>query len=307
MKLGKMKEVDVRSVWSHEQYDFSKWLATEENMQELGKVLNLSLTEIETEKSVGNYRCDILCKDELTGKTVLIENQLETTNHDHLGKLITYASGLDASVVVWVVADAREEHASAIEWLNKYTTSDVDFFLLEIHVYAIGDSSPAPMFRVVEQPNDFAKMSKTAVRGEWSESQTCRYEFWNRLNDALDRKGRPFNKHKASTDHWYSVSVGSSQCHISMALVNKEHKIRVGFWTPDNKEMFDELSRHRNEIETSFGAPLKWDRLDGKKAAVISSDIPGLNFGKQDNYPQLIDESIERVVKLREAVKPFLD
>ena len=104
MKLGKLQEIDIRTVWPHEQYDFSKWLAQDENIQELGDSLNLSLTDVETETSVGNFRCDILAKDELTGKMVLIENQLEATNHDHLGKIITYASGLDAAVVVWIVA-----------------------------------------------------------------------------------------------------------------------------------------------------------------------------------------------------------
>ena len=106
MKLGKIKEVDIRSVWAHEQYDFSKWLAEEENIRALGEEMNLSLTDVNTEQFVGNYRCDFICNDELTGKSVLIENQLEQTNHDHLGKIITYASGLDASVVVWIVAKA---------------------------------------------------------------------------------------------------------------------------------------------------------------------------------------------------------
>ena len=244
MKLGKLKEIDIRTVWAHEQYDFSKWLASDENIKELGDVLNLSLTEVETEKFVGNYRCDIVCKDEITGKSVLIENQLELTNHDHLGKIITYASGLDASVVVWVVAGAREEHASAIEWLNKHTTSDVDFFLLEVHAYTIGDSVPAPMFKVIEQPNDFAKSVKSlANSGDLNESQVRRLEFWNMLNDALDRKGKPFNKHKATTDHWYTVAVGSSQCYISIDLVNKEHKIRVGLWVTDNKKMYEASAR----------------------------------------------------------------
>lgn len=130
MKLGKMREIDIRNIWAHEQYDFSRWLASEDNIKELGNTLNLSLIEVETEKYVGNYRCDIICKDELTGKNVLIENQLEQTDHDHLGKLITYASGLDASVIVWIVAEAREEHASAIEWLNINTSDDVGFFLI---------------------------------------------------------------------------------------------------------------------------------------------------------------------------------
>ena len=159
MKLGKIKEVDIRSVWPHEQYDFSKWLAEEENIRALGEEMNLSLTDVDTERFVGSYRCDIICKDELTGKSVLIENQLEQTNHDHLGKIITYASGLDASVVVWIVAKARDEHASAIEWLNKHTDDDVSFFLIEVHAYTIGDSAPAPMFKIDEQPNNLPKPS----------------------------------------------------------------------------------------------------------------------------------------------------
>ena len=160
IKLGEFNELDVRKVWTHEQHDFSKWLATEKNIKKLGDVLSLSLTDVETEKFVGAYRCDILCKDELSGQTVLIENQLEQTNHDHLGKIITYASGLDAAVVVWIVSSAREEHSSAIEWLNKNTTDNLSFFLIEIHVYTIDDSAPAPMFKVIQQPNDFAKRAK---------------------------------------------------------------------------------------------------------------------------------------------------
>ena len=250
MKLGKLKEIDIRKVWAHEQFDFSKWLASESNIQELGDVLNLSLTNVETEKFVGNYRCDILCQDELTGKTVLIENQLEPTNHDHLGKIITYASGLDAAVVVWIVAEARDEHASAIEWLNKHTDEEVSFFLLEIHAYTIGDSMPAPQFHIVQQPNDFAKTAKSlSQKGELNDTQTCRLEFWTKLNDVIDQKGKPFNKRKPSTDHWYSVAVGTSQCHISIELVNKDHKIRIGLWIPDNKELFDTFMEHKTEIE----------------------------------------------------------
>ena len=221
MKLGKLHEVDIRKVWPHEQYDFSKWLAAEENIQELGNVLNLSLTDIETERLVGSYRCDILCRDEITGKVVLIENQLEQTNHDHLGKILTYASGLDASVVVWVVAAARDEHASAIEWLNKHTDDSISFFLIEIHAYKIGDSEPAPQFKIIEQPNDFAKIVKRISQDKgMNESQGYRLEFWTQFNDILEQRGKPFNKRKATTDHWYSVAVGSSECQISIDLVN---------------------------------------------------------------------------------------
>ena len=194
MALGKLKEVDIREVWPHEQYDFSKWLADEENIKELGDTLNLSLTDVETEKFVGNYRCDILCKDEITGKTVLIENQLEPTNHDHLGKIITYASGLDAAVVVWIVAAARDEHASAIEWLNKHTDNEISFFLLEVHAYTIGNSDPAPQFTIIEQPNDFVKTVKTIAKNSaMNETEKCRLEFWTQFNDVLEQRNKPFN------------------------------------------------------------------------------------------------------------------
>ena len=307
MKLGKIKEVDIRKVWAHEQYDFSKWLAAEENIRELGDTLNLALTDVETEKFVGSYRCDIICKDELTGKSVLIENQLEQTNHDHLGKIITYASGLDASVVVWIVAEARQEHASAIEWLNKHTDDDLAFFLIEVHAYTIGDSDPAPMFKIIEQPNDFARSVKAVARqGELSDSQIKRQEFWTMFNDVIDQRGKPFNKRKATTDHWYEVAVGSSQCHISIDLVNKEHKIRVGLWITANKELFDTMKEHRAEIEAAAGFPLEWDRLDNKKASVICANIPGLDFRRQDNYPELMNKAIDMVLAERAAFAPFV-
>lgn len=307
MKLGKIKEVDIREVWKHEQYDFSKWLASEENISELGDTLNLSLTDVQTEQFVGSYRCDIICKDDVTGKSVLIENQLEQTNHDHLGKIITYASGLNASVVVWIVAEAREEHASAIEWLNKHTDDDVAFFLIEIHAYKIGDSDPAPMFKIIEQPNDFARSVKAAAtKGELSDAQIKRQEFWTQFNDVLDSRGKPFNKRKATTDHWYAIGIGSSRCHISIDLVNKEHKIRVGLWIRDDKDLFDSLSENKQEIESTVGQKLDWDRLEGKKACVICATIPGLNFNKQDNYPELMNKAIDMVLAFRAAFKPFI-
>lgn len=296
MKLGKLVEVDIRNVWKHEQYDFSKWLASEENINELGDTLNLTLTDVETEKFVGNYRCDILCKDEITGKVVLIENQLEPTNHDHLGKIITYASGLDASVVVWLVASAREEHASAIEWLNKHTDDDVSFFLVEIHAYKIGDSEPAPQFKIIEQPNDFVKSVKAISKNsDISDTEKKRLEFWTQFNEVLEERGKPFNRRKATTDHWYNVAMGSSECSISIDLVNKEHKIRVGVWISDNKNLYDNFYNNKDEIEAKCGFSLTWDRLENKKASLACTYINGLDFDNQDNYPVLINECYDTI------------
>ena len=307
MKLGKLEEVDIRKVWPHEQYDFSKWLATEENIRELGDALNLSLTDVETEKFVGNYRCDILCKDEITGKMVLIENQLEPTNHDHLGKIITYASGLDAAVVVWIVASARDEHASAIEWLNKHTDDEISFFLMEVHAYKIGDSDPAPQFKIIEQPNDFVKIVKAVSKNtDMNESQKNRLEFWTQFNEVVDSKGKPFNKRKATTDHWYNVAIGSSDASISIDLVNKEHKIRVSLWISDNKDIFDALLQRKDEIEEALGFALEWNRLDNKKASYICTYIKGLDFKKQDNYPMLMEQIIDLVLKMRNVFPKFM-
>lgn len=306
-KLGRLKEVSIREIWPHEQYDFSKWLAQEANIKELGDALNLSFTDIETEKFVGSYRCDILAKDELSGKTVLIENQLEPTNHDHLGKILTYASGLDASVVVWIVQSARDEHASAIEWLNKNTTDDVAFFLVEVHAYTIGDSLPAPYFKIIEQPNDFSKTAKKISKsGNLSVSQEARLDFWTKFNDVVEANGKPFNKRKATTDHWYEVAIGTSQAHMSIDLVNKENKIRVGLWINDNKDLFDALYDEKDEIEREYGEKLFWYRLENKKASNVCTYIKGLDFKKQDNYPDLMQQTIDTVVKLRSVMKKHL-
>lgn len=307
MDLGKLVEVDVRKVWKHEQYDFSSWLAEEENISELGKTIGLSLSDVETEKFVGNYRCDIICKDEITGKSVLIENQLEPTNHDHLGKIITYASGLDATVVVWIVQKVKDEHASAIEWLNKHTDEDLSFFLIEVHAYQIENSKPAPMFSIIEQPNDFSKMVKEYSKNtELNDSQTSRLEFWNALNETLDERGMPFNKHKASTDHWYTVAVGSSKCHISIDLVNKDGFIRVGLWIPREQELFEKLFSKKEEIEEKLGMKMYWDNPEATKASSISMHIEGLNFDDTSNYSELINAIIDQVVSQRAVFKDYI-
>lgn len=306
MKLGKLKEVKLREIWKHEQYDFSNWLSKEENLNELSNTLGLTLVEVETEKLVGSYRCDILCKDEITGKVVLIENQLEPTNHDHLGKIITYASGLDASVIVWIVEHAREEHASAIEWLNKKMDSNISFFLMELHAYQIGDSLPAPYFKIIEQPNDFSQQIKSIVKSNnLNETLSKRLEFWTEFNDVLVNRALPFNKRKPSTDHWYDFTIGSSKCYLSLELINKSGYIRVNMWIPDSKEQYDHFYKYKNEIEAIIGKELLWQRLDEKKAARISININGLDFNDKSNYTELMNQAIDLLVLFRKAFKPY--
>ena len=305
--IGRLIEVDVRELWRHEQYDFSNWLAKDINLEYLNDILGLTLTDVDKEVYVGPYRCDLVAKDETSGITVIIENQLEGTNHDHLGKIITYASGLNAKVMVWIVKEAKEEHRAAVEWLNNNTNNDVNFFLIEIHAYKIGDSDPAPKFEVVEKPNDFVKRSKIKVdNSELNKRQSERLTFWEQFNQILISRGKPFNVRKATTDHWYDVAIGTSEAHIAINLVNKDGIIVVEVYINDNKELFDSLYSNKDEIEEKLGLELIWDRLNGKKAARIKHAIPGLNFDDHSNYDSLMNQSIDTAIKMRDVIKKYI-
>lgn len=308
MAIGKLKEVDIRDLWKHEQYDFSTWLSKSENIEELNEILGLTLVDISKETYVGAYRCDLFAKDETTGTKVIIENQLEMSNHDHLGKIITYASGLDAKVIVWIVKEAREEHRSAIEWLNNISGNNVGFFLLELHAYKIGDSDPAPMFKVVEQPNDFIKNNKANKNDEsMNKSQSQRLEFWTQFNEILVKRGKPFNVRKATTDHWYDVAMGSGEAHVSITLVNKDSSIGIELSIPKDKQLFDKLYAKRKEIESALGFELDWRRLDNAKASRIIYYIKGLDFDNHKNYKELMNEAIDKAVLMRDTFKKYLD
>jgi hypothetical protein len=163
--LGKLIEIkELREVWPREALDFTPWLAKEENMSLLGDAVGLDITVDEEESPVGDFSVDIFASETGTDRKIIIENQLDDTNHDHLGKLITYASGKSADIIIWVVKRAREEHRAAIEWLNNHTDDKIGFFLCEIKLYRIGDFEPAVKFDVVEKPNDWSKEVKKASR-----------------------------------------------------------------------------------------------------------------------------------------------
>ena len=307
MAIGKLEEVDIRELWKHEQYDFSEWLAKKENIENLNEILGLTLVDISKETYVGSYRCDLFARDEATGTKVIIENQLEISNHDHLGKIITYASGLDAKVVVWIVTKAREEHRSAIEWLNNNTNSNVNFFLIEIHAYKIGNSDKAPMFKVVEQPNDFIKNNKSSSNNEsMNKSQSQRIEFWSQFNDVVIERGKPFNTRKPTTDHWYNIAIGTSEAHIDITLVNKDSLIGVELYITNNKELFDKLYEKKENIENDLGFKLDWRRLDNSKASRILYYIKGLNFDDHTNYNELINRTIDLAILMRDTFKKYI-
>ena len=182
MKLGKLEQItDLRSVWKHEAKDFTPWLAKEENLEILSEAVGIDIVVEEQESNVGDFSVDLFATEEGTGRRIIIENQLEETNHDHLGKIITYASGKEAEVIIWIVRKARDEHKQAIEWLNQHTDDKFEFFLIEIELWKINDSEPAPKFNIVERPNTWAKaMKKTAAL---SETENLKLAFWEKFNN----------------------------------------------------------------------------------------------------------------------------
>ncbi len=307
INLGKLKEIkDLRKVWPHEALDFTPWLAEEDNLALLADAVGLEITIDETESSVGDFNVDIFASETGTDRKSIIENQLEDTNHDHLGKLITYASGKSADIVIWVVKRAREEHRAAIEWLNNHTDENIAFFLVEIKLYQIGTSNIAVKFEVVEKPNDWTKEIKRHTSG--SPILQARYDYWVAFNDyAFSNNGfaKAFNKRKASTNHWMTMSVGSSVCEISINQVRKDNQIVVEWYISDDKELFHKFHSHKTEIEMEMGMELDWRELPDKKASRILITHPA-DFENKDTWTGQFDWIMDVALKMKKTFKKYL-
>lgn len=306
--LGKIKKVsDLRSVWAHEEYDFSSWLSEEEDLALLSDAIGIDIVLEELESPVGGFSVDLYASEEGTGRKIIIENQLEDTNHDHLGKIITYASGKDASVVVWIVKRARDEHRQAIEWLNQHTDEQIGFFLVEIELWQIDDSAYAPMFKVVERPNDWAKeIKKVSVTS--NATQQARLEYWTAFNNyAFANKAfvKEFKQRKPSTDHWMSLSIGTSACGMSILRLQQQSQVGVELYINDDKELFRSLYERKAEIEADVGAELDWRELPEKKASriLIKKDA---NLTDEQDWPQQFEWIMDKLVKMKKAFKKYL-
>lgn len=307
MRLGKIEDVALRNIWSNEARDFTPWLAVQENLDYLGEILGLNLVEPEQEVTVGSFSADIHCKIENDNRTVIIENQIESSNHDHLGKTIVYASGVNASVIVWIVKDARPEHVSAVEWLNEHTDSDIGFFLVEIHAIRIGDSIPAPQFKIIAQPNEYMKSVKTGGDKELTRSQLGRYEFWTQMNAYIEESGVKLAIRKPNYDHWYDFKLGSSKYHLTVNLLDGEGKIRVALWISSSKDVFDKLHENKESIESIYGSDLEWDRKDLQKASWVADYISGFSFDNQSNWLELQQSVVSKILNFQKAFKPYLN
>lgn len=268
MKLGDLKKVDLRKIWKHEAIDFTNWLALDKNLKLLSEELGIEIINAQTEQGVGSFNVDILAEDE-TERKIVIENQLEKTNHDHLGKIITYAAGHDAGYIIWIVAKARQEHEQAINWLNENTTSEANFFLVEIEAWQIGDSMPAPKFNVVAEPNDWAKTIKQSGSGnKLTETKLKQQKFWEKLRDLGEEKSEYVRSWQAPRpQHWYNIRIGSSRAKLSGLVNTRESYVGVELYVYDDKELFLALMNKSRQIESKLGFELEWQELPEKKAS----------------------------------------
>ena len=303
--LGTLKKItDLRSIWPHEALNFTPWVA--ENVDLLADAVGLDITVDETESSVGDFNVDIYASETGTDRKIIIENQLEDTDHDHLGKLITYASGKGSDVVIWVVKHAREEHKAAVEWLNNHTDDKIGFFLCEIKLFQIGDSQIAPAFTVVERPNDWTKeIRKTASANS---TQQQRLEYWQAFNDYAFSDAnfsRIFNKRKPTTDHWMDFSIGSSACHIAVSQIQKRKAVDVELYINDDKELFKSLFAHKDEIEKNMEMELEWKELPERKASRILIEKT-VDLDDRATWPEQFDYIMDTCIKMKRAFKRYL-
>ena len=266
----------------------------------------LDITVDETESSVGDFNVDIYASETGTDRKIIIENQLEDTDHDHLGKLITYASGKGADVVIWVVKHAREEHKAAIEWLNNHTDDKIGFFLCEIKLFQIGNSDIAPSFTVVERPNDWTKEIKKTTAANSTQQQ--RLEYWQAFNDYAFQNtefAKVFNKRKPTTDHWMDFSIGSSACHIGVTQIQKRSAIGVELYINDDKELFKSLFVHQAEIETDMGMALDWRELPERKASRILVE-KNVQLSNHEEWQEQFNYIMDVLLKMKKAFKKYL-
>lgn len=303
--FGVLNKVGLREIWPHEASDFTPWLA--ENIDELGKALGMDLELIEQEASVGDFSLDILAKDLGTSRTVIVENQLTQTDHDHLGKLITYAAGFDASIVIWVSDSIREEHRQAMDWLNQRTDSETSFFGVVVEVIKIDDSKPAFNFKLVASPNEWQKNKKRQTQRTSVSTKGEKYQnyFQNLIDDLRDI--HRFTSAKASQpQNWYSFSSGVSGITYG-ANFSQGGKARAELYIDlgdheKNKYVFDQLFNMKGEIEDSLGQEISWERLDNKRASRLALYIDGSIEESDSELEKVKNWHIEQLLKLKAAL-----
>lgn len=303
--FGHLEKVSLREIWSHEASDFTPWLA--DNIEELGKALGMDLELTEREANVGDFSLDILAKDLGTNHTVIIENQLTQTDHDHLGKLLTYSAGFDASIVIWISESIREEHRQALDWLNQRTDSDTLFFGVVVEVIKIDDSKPAFTFKLAASPNEWQKNKKQKRKSSSTSSKGERYQFYfQSLIDEL-RDTHKFTSAKAGQpQNWYSFSSGIKGI-VFGANFTANGKARAELYIDlgdleKNQYVFEQLESHKQEIEEDFGEPFSWEPLENKRASRLALYRDASIFDSDSELEQVQSWHVEKLLRIKEVL-----
>ena len=271
-KFGCLERVELRKRWKTENRDFTPWLAKEKNLSLLAETLNLDLELEKREVSVGEFQADILCRNTLDNSWVVIENQLEKTDHEHLGKLLTYAAGLDAVTVVWIAKEFRDEHRAALDRQNEITDERLRYFGVEIELWQIGKSSPAPKFNIVSKPNDWRRNVLYATSGDLTETQLQQIQYWTELSERMSEEDCGIGTLNPVPIAHVFLAIGKSGIRLKVSI--SKQKKRLSVWL----DMFDEratahfnlLAQDREEIDQEFGESLEWNELPGKKSCQVS-------------------------------------
>ena len=291
--LGRLERVELREIWESEAVHFTPWLAQPENLSVLGETLGIDLELEAQEKAVGPFRADILCKDIGSGQWVLVENQLERTDHTHLGQLLTYASGLQAVTVVWIAKQFTEEHRATLDWLNKITDDSFRFFGLEVELWRIGSSPAAPKFNVISKPNDWSRSVSRAARAiddaELSDVRLKQRSYWEAFHSVLTAAAGPVSgSRKPLPQSWMNYSIGRTGFTLGTVMLRQNSQVRAEVYiSGDNANAYLELLRQqRNVIEQEFGQPLEWEDLPAKRDCRISIYLDDADADDAQDWPR---------------------
>lgn len=307
--LSRLEKVPLRDAWRHESGDFTPWLAESDNLMLLADAIGLSDLEcVAVEHQVGDFKLDMLCTD--GDDQVIIENQLEKTNHTHLGQILAYAAGVGARKVIWIAESFRPEHAAALQFLNENTTEELSFFAVEVELWKIGDSPLAPKFEVVVKPNDWVKSGREQARAATSSStiKQLQMRFWLALIEHLNAAAPGIRPQKPRPQHWLNLSIGKAGFKLCVTANTRNERIGVElyFYGADSKKNFADLMTHKAEIETNLGFELDWQELPDAKACRVASWYPDASLVDESRWVEYFGWIERRLVILDRVLRPVL-
>jgi hypothetical protein len=303
--LGRLNMVDLRSYWKREDTHFTPWMAEEENITLLGETVGIELEVQEQEANVAPFRADILCRNTADNTLVLIENQLERTDHTHLGQLLTYAAGLDAVTLIWVVERFREEHRAALDWLNRITDDGFHFFGIEVELWQIGNSVPAPKFNVVAKPNDWSKTVREAAQGRakgLTAGQQSQVDYWTSFATFVSGRDTSIRPPNPYPSNWMGYGVGRTGAQL-IAVVNRgEAAVQLETENRDHPAWFHLLLHDQKEIESELGFSLSWEEKPGNKWSNIRVRMEA-DTRDPDQWPKIHSWMLEKLETMRRVFK----